>query len=74
MFCSFHPLADKTNNKHLRKPFFKVIRKSLYLVKRDLSFNLFVIRDCPSQGDNFFRSNVKAFLDFNVTREGRHDL
>ena len=30
MFCSFHPLADKTNNKHLRKPFFKVIRKSLY--------------------------------------------
>ena len=31
MLCSFHPLADKTNNKHLRKPFFKVIRKSLYL-------------------------------------------
>ena len=30
MFCSFHPLADETNNKHLRKPFFKVIRKSLY--------------------------------------------
>ena len=25
MFCSFHPLADKTNNKHLRKPFFKVV-------------------------------------------------
>ena len=25
MFCSFHPLADKTNNKHLLKPFFKVI-------------------------------------------------
>ena len=32
MFCSFHPLADKTNNKHLRKLFFKVIRKSLYLI------------------------------------------
>ena len=30
MFCSFHPLADKTNNKHLPKPFFKDIRKSLY--------------------------------------------
>ena len=29
MFWSFHPLADKTNNEHLRKPFFKVIRKSL---------------------------------------------
>jgi len=30
MFCSFHPLADKTNNEHLPKPFFKDIRKSLY--------------------------------------------
>ena len=30
MFCSFHPFSDKTNNKHLRKPFFKVIRKLLY--------------------------------------------
>ena len=29
MFCSFHPLADKTNNEHLPKPFFKVIQKSL---------------------------------------------
>ena len=27
---SFHPLADKTNNEPLPKPFFKVIRKSLY--------------------------------------------
>ena len=26
---SFHPLADKTNNEHLPKPFFKIIRKSL---------------------------------------------
>ena len=26
----FVPLADKTNNEHLPKPFFKVIRKSLY--------------------------------------------
>ena len=25
----FHPLADKTNNKHLPKPFFKAMRKSL---------------------------------------------
>ena len=30
MFWSFHPLADKTNNEHLPRPFFKVIRKSLY--------------------------------------------
>ena len=29
MFWSFHPLADKTNNEHLPKTFFKVIRKSL---------------------------------------------
>ena len=26
---SFHPLADKTNNEHLPKLLFKVIRKSL---------------------------------------------
>ena len=30
MFWSFHPLADKTNNEHFPKPYFKVIRKSLY--------------------------------------------
>ena len=30
MFWSFHPLADRTNNEQLPKPFFKVIRKSLY--------------------------------------------
>ena len=29
MFSSSHPLADKTNNEHLTKPVFKVIRKSL---------------------------------------------
>ena len=29
MFWSFHSLADKTNNEHLPKPFFKVIRESL---------------------------------------------
>ena len=30
IFWSFHPLADKTNNEHFPKPYFKVIRKSLY--------------------------------------------
>ena len=30
IFSSFHPLADKTNNEHLPKPFFKVLRKSLH--------------------------------------------
>ena len=30
MFWTFHPSADRTNNEHLRKPFFKVIRKSFY--------------------------------------------
>ena len=30
MFWPFHPLAVKTNNEHLPKPVFKVIRKSLY--------------------------------------------
>ena len=30
---SFHPLADETKNEHLPKPFFKVIRKSLYCLE-----------------------------------------
>ena len=29
MLWSYHPLADKTSNEHLPKPFFKVIQKSL---------------------------------------------
>ena len=33
MFWSFHPLAVKTDNEHLPKPFFKVIWKSLYRKK-----------------------------------------
>ena len=32
MFRSFHPLAYKTNNEHLPKLFFKVIRESFYTV------------------------------------------
>ena len=36
---SLHPLADKTNNENLPKPFFKVKRKSLYAeVKPSLHF------------------------------------
>ena len=27
------PLADKTNNEHVPKPFFKVTEKSLYYIK-----------------------------------------
>ena len=34
MFWSFHPLADKTNNEQLSKPFFHVIRKSLHDLHR----------------------------------------
>ena len=34
MFWSFHPLADKTNNDHLPKPFFKVTPKSLILQRK----------------------------------------
>ena len=33
MFWSFHPLAYETDDEHLPKPFFKVIRKSLYFKK-----------------------------------------
>ena len=34
MSWSFHPLADKTNNDHLPKTFFKVARKSLILQRK----------------------------------------
>ena len=33
---SFHQLADKTNNEHFPKQFFKVIRKSLYVTQYKL--------------------------------------
>ena len=36
MFSSFHPLADKTSNDHLPKPFIKVTRKSLILQKKGI--------------------------------------
>ena len=39
MFWSFHPLAHKTSNEHLPRPFFKAIRKSLNV-------------DKPKPGDN----------------------
>ena len=43
MFWSFYPLADNTNNEHLPKLFFKVIRKSLkaYLFNMTVSLFLF---------------------------------
>ena len=42
MFWSFHPLADKTNNEHLPKPFFKVIgMKSLHVNRRSQRYFVF---------------------------------
>ena len=38
MFWSSHPLADKTNNEHLRKPFFKVENRSIVLLLNLLLF------------------------------------
>ena len=43
-----------------------------FLVKRDLSFYLFVIRDRPSP-DNFY-VRVKAVLELSVTRERTFEL
>ena len=42
-------------------------RGYFFLVKRDLSFHLFVIRDRPSP-DNFY-VHVKAILELSVTRD-----
>ena len=41
-------------------------------MKRDLSFYLYVIRDCPSP-DNFY-VHVKAVLELSVTRERTREL
>ena len=38
IFWSSHPLADKTNNEHLRKPFFKVENHSIVLLLNLLLF------------------------------------
>ena len=40
MFCSVHPLADKTNKELLPRIFFMVIRKSLYRVLNVVVFAL----------------------------------
>ena len=57
MFWSSHPLADKANNEHLPKPFFKVIRKSIHFrfvyaeiwtVRR---LNLCTVKVAPFQGN-----------------------
>ena len=54
MFCSFHPLADETKNEHLPKPFFKVIRKSLYIATTGLIQNFATV----------FKDFSRATLDF----------
>ena len=53
MFWSFHPLADKTNNDHLPKPFFKVTRKSLILQRKKSSYANFDWTYDHSHGGNF---------------------
>ena len=52
----FHPWADKTNNEHLPKPFFKVIRKLLYLPCKKIYY-------CRSTGWDFFSSPCFAFFE-----------
>ena len=47
--------------------FVKCDRGHFFRVKRDLSFYLFVICDCPPP-DNFY-VHVKAVLELSVTRE-----
>ena len=56
MFWSFHPWADKTNNEHLPKPFFKVIRKLLYLHCKKIYYS-------RSSGWDFFSSPCFAFFE-----------
>ena len=43
-----------------------------FLIKRDLSFYLLVIRDCPNP-DNFY-VHVKAILELSVTCERTFEL
>ena len=52
MFFSFHPFADETKNEHLPKPFFKVIRKSLYRLPA-MSTDEYRPRDIPEARFSF---------------------
>ena len=53
MFWCFHPLADKTNNEHLPKPFLMVIRKSLYIAENCLFSTIFYIKSVLYSYFNF---------------------
>ena len=61
MFWSFHPLADKTNNEHLPKPFFKVIGlKSLCGNTRSQRYFVFC---CPLSFFSKSFSVIRSFLE-----------
>ena len=52
MFWSFHPLADKTSNDHLPKPFIKVTRKSLILQRKRYRAQILMGRTIILTGGN----------------------
>ena len=54
---SFQPLADKTNNEHLPKPFFKDRRKSLY--SESSQYRISFCHFWPSVSRNLDRSRSK---------------
>ena len=56
MFSSSDPLADKTNNEHLRKPFFKVEKRSIVLLLNLLLFLPFSLLNFPHTLFVFFFS------------------
>ena len=61
MFWSFHPLADKTNNEHLPKSFFKVTgMKSLYGNTRSQRYFVFC---CPLSFCRKSSNMIHFFLD-----------
>ena len=80
MFGSFHPLADETKNEHLPKPFFKVIRKSLYpasVINPSTVFSTFDLDKLGKIQPHHWKEHIKIIefeSDNYVLRERRYNV
>ena len=69
MFWSFHPLADKTNNEHLPKPYFKVMRNLLFKLGKDILKLKTFVSDCVSCVKNLlsWTEGSQSLISFKAT-------
>ena len=65
VFWSFHPLTDKTNNEHLTKPFFKVVRNRSNKLSNVRTF--IILRS----GEGLASTNEDKSVNFSGGRKGQ---